>query len=212
MNVTTPYASICPGLEGPVLEVLSRTSSSMTGREVARLCRRGSQRGVLEALNRLTEHGLLSVRRVGGSTLYTLNRHHVAMPAVERLLEMRGLFFDRLRALVSTWTVEPVHLSVFGSVARGDGDLESDVDLLIVRPSEVDDEDPVWRAQLQELAESVERWSGNRASLIEVDPDQLMRFLRQGPPAAADVRRDAITLFGASVDRIESSVPREHRA
>jgi hypothetical protein len=52
-------AVIGAGLEGEVLSVLAGTSKPLTGREVARLARRGSDRGLRLALNRLAEQGIV---------------------------------------------------------------------------------------------------------------------------------------------------------
>jgi len=65
--VSQPYAAICSSLEGPVLDlegpvldVLAHTTRPLTGREIARLARRGSERGVRLVLHRLVDHGLVS--------------------------------------------------------------------------------------------------------------------------------------------------------
>lgn len=67
----------------------------------------------------------------------------------------------------------PVHVSVFGSAARADGQVESDIDLLIVRPENLAEDDPHWREQLHRLAERIERWSGNHASLHEITLERI---------------------------------------
>lgn len=59
----------------------------------------------------------------------------------------------------------PRHASLFGSVARGDGSVESDVDLLVVCPPRISADDPTWRAQLDTLAVDVYEWTGNHASI-----------------------------------------------
>ena len=70
--------------------VLRRTTRPLTGREVARLARKGSEAGVRKALARLTRHGLVHVEEAGRASMHTLNREHLAVPALEVLATMRN--------------------------------------------------------------------------------------------------------------------------
>ena len=47
-----------------------------------------------------------------------------------------GARLDAMRAEIASWQTEPVTALCFGSFARGEGDEDSDVDLLLVRPSD----------------------------------------------------------------------------
>jgi predicted nucleotidyltransferase len=112
---------------------------------------------------------------------------------------MRLALWDRLRAKVADWAVPPVQISVFGSAARGDGELASDIDLLVVRPDALDPEDGRWRAQVAELADRVEAWTGNHASVAEVAAGAMPRLQRDRPALARNLRADAIALAGPDV-------------
>ncbi|MDQ3725308.1 MAG: nucleotidyltransferase domain-containing protein [Actinomycetota bacterium] len=164
---------------------------------MARLLGRPSHSGVLDTLNRLTEHGLVDRDEAGRAFLFTLNREHLAAPAVELLADMRGELFDRLGRMVDSWEVAPVHISLFGSMARGEGDTSSDIDLFVVRSRGVEHEDPRWREQLDQLAARVQRWTGNTAGIAEVGEEEIPRLRREEPPILAELRADAITVAGA---------------
>lgn len=196
MDLSQPYAAICPSLEGPVLDVLVHTTRPLTGRDVARLARRGSERGVRLVLHRLVEHGLVSAQEAGPALLFALNREHVAANLVEGLAQLRAELIVRIRRELASWSTPPVHASVFGSAAREDGDTESDIDLLVVRPHKVDEDDPAWREQMHRLAEKIERWSGNHASLHELSPAQLAAALRRKEPVIASLHEQSIDLAG----------------
>jgi predicted nucleotidyltransferase len=196
MDLSQPYAVICPTLEGPVLDVLAHTTRPLTGREIARLARRGSERGVRLVLHRLVAHGLVTAQEAGSASLFVLNREHVAAGIVEGLVRLRAELIERIRREVEGWSSQPVHVSVFGSAARGDGHTESDIDLLIVRPEDVAEDDPQWREQLHRLTERVERWSGNHASLHEISPKGLKAVLRRGEPVIASLRDASIVVAG----------------
>ncbi len=196
MDLSQPYAAICPSLEGPVLDVLAHTTRPLTGREIARLARRGSERGVRLVLHRLVEHGLVSAQEAGAATLFALNREHVAASVVERLVRLRMELIERIRDEVQDWSRQPVHVSIFGSAARGDGGTASDIDLLIVRSEQVADDDAQWREQLHRLAEHIQSWSGNHASLHELTRRDLRAALRRREPIIASLREHSIALAG----------------
>jgi len=150
-------------------------------------------------LNRLSEHGLVDRQEAGRALLFTLNREHLAAPAVTLLAGMRAELVRRLCHAIESWSVVPIHASIFGSAVRGDGDTRSDIDLFIVRTQEIDDDDPVWREQLARLATSVRRWTGNHAGIIEVAEMEISRLCSDEPPIVAELKQDAALLFGPSV-------------
>lgn len=55
---------------------------------------------------------------------------------------MRSDLLSRLRAALSGWSPRAVHASLFGSAARGDGDAGSDIDIFVVRPVPIGQDDP----------------------------------------------------------------------
>jgi len=196
MNVSRPYTVFSTPLDVEVLLVLRRTTRPLTGREIARLVTRGSPAGVQKALRRLASHGIIHAEEAGRAFLYTLNRDHVAVPALEMLAAMRGELENKLRAEVTAWDFPPKHASLFGSAARGDGDTESDIDLFVVRPLSVPADTPLWREQLDRLRTDVYRWTGNHLAISEVDERELRRLGREHPPVVDAFGEDAITLVG----------------
>lgn len=196
MDVARPYTAICPTLDSGVLSVLAGTTRPLTGREIARLVGRSSHSGVLNALERLVEHGLVDREEAGAALLFTLNREHLAAPAVDLLAQMRSELLNRLRGAVDSWEIQPVHVSLFGSAARGEGDTDSDIDLFVVRPKAIDSEDPRWREQLDLLARRVQRWTGNRLGISEVGKSDISRLRKDEPPILDELRADAITIAG----------------
>lgn len=196
MDVARPYTAICPTLDSGVLSVLAGTTRPLTGREIARLVGRSSHSGVLNALDRLVEHGLVDREEAGAALLFTLNREHLAAPAVDLLAQMRSELLNRLRGAVDSWEIQPAHVSLFGSAARGEGDTESDIDLFVVRPKSIDSEDPRWREQLDLLARRVQRWTGNRLGVSEVGKSDISRLRKDESPILDELRADAITLAG----------------
>lgn len=195
MDLSKPYTAVSPSLDISVLVALAGTATPRSGREIAR--RTGhSKTGVQRVLDRLVEQGKVDRLEAGRALLYSLNRDHLLAPVVEQLAQMKVELVQRLRETVSSWEPPPVHASLFGSAARGDGDAYSDIDLLIVRPGQIDAESDPWRTQIDELAEAVRRWTGNHADMIEISESDLPRLRLDPPPVIAQIREDTIDLVG----------------
>ena len=212
VDVSRPYSAIAPTVEGDVLVALAGSDRAMSGRQVARLVRRGSQPAVNAALERLTAQGVVLREEAPPAYLYELNREHVGAPAVVVLADMRSEFLRRLRLLLAHWPVPAVHASMFGSAARGDGDGDSDIDLFIARPHGVPDDDERWAKQLSDLAEAVRVWTGNKASIVEFPQERLVVLREESPRALSGLRADAVPLAGPSFHEFLGGQGRGRRA
>ncbi len=196
MDVSRAYSAVAPTVEGDVLVVLAGTTQPLTGRRIARLARRGSVAAVAKALDRLVRQGLVLRQQAPPASLYILNRQHVAAPAVETMALIRTVLLDRLRNAFSTWTIPPLHASMFGSAARGDGDLDSDIDIFVVRPIGVDAENPTWSEQLHDVGDAILAWTGNHAGIVDFREQDIEQMRAESPPVLGDLRRDGIDLAG----------------
>jgi biotin operon repressor len=201
MDVSRPYTAVASSLDVEVLVRLAATTRPVSGRQVARLVE-ASQRGVAAVLDRLVEQGSVLREEAGRALLYSLNRDHLAAPAVRLLADMRLELFHRLRAAFEAWDTPPRYALIFGSAARADGDTGSDIDLLLVRPNEVDEQDEHWRDQVSRLANDVFAWTGNHAAPVEVPKSELSGLSASRPAVWDEIRRDAAHLFGAPVQEL----------
>jgi predicted nucleotidyltransferase len=207
LDVAHPIRAVVPTLDGPVLEVLARTTRPLTGREIHRLARTGSPNGVRRALNRLAEQGLVHTEERAKAVFYAANRDHVAWPAVELLAALRRTFLDRLRAEFRSWRPKPAHASLFGSAARGDGDADSDIDLLLIRPDEVSEDDSPWADHVDRIRQQVQAWAGNRCQVFQLDLPRLAEHLRAGDPLVDQWLRDTVTLVDPDLRAVVRQLP-----
>jgi DNA-binding transcriptional ArsR family regulator len=205
MDVARPYAAVCPKLDGEVLRVLAGTTRLLTGREITLLTGKTSHSGVMAVLSRLVEHGLVEQVELNRASLYALNRDHLAAPAVELLMGMREELIDRIRRELAAWQIAPVHASLFGSTARGDGNTRSDIDLFVVRPNDVDEDEPAWCSQIDDLRTRILQWTGNSAGIVQVAESRVTRLLDDAPPIADELRSDAIVLHGPEIDALSDT-------
>ncbi|MFD7161751.1 nucleotidyltransferase family protein [Kribbella sp. NPDC059898] len=200
MDMGNPLTTVIQTMDGPALGVLAGTTAPLTGRQVHRLAGHGSERGIRDALNRLARTGLVTATVVGGSIQYTLNRDHLAANAVLELVSLRQRLIEHLRGTIAAWPISPTHASLFGSTARGDGNLDSDIDLLIVYdPDPTADHQAAWEEQLSDLGEETRRRTGNWVQLYEIDTSGLIDHLAADEPIVRGWTRDAITLHGPSI-------------
>jgi predicted nucleotidyltransferase len=207
VHAGSPIRSIIPSLEGPVLSVLAGTTAPLSGRRIATLAG-ASHPAATACLGRLARAGVVLASPVGSAILYTANREHLAWPAIEALAHLRTTTLELLRSTTSAWEVAPEAAVVFGSFARGDGDENSDIDVLLVRPADLDD-DPArlrqWDEQLSNLSDLVERATGNSVQLLDEDLPKLRRRLDADDPILASWAQDGIDLTGRTLRQVLST-------
>ena len=209
MDLSAPYTALLTDSVGSLLTTLARTTRPLSGRELARLsdCPHSTTKA---ALKRFAEHGLVDVQEAGAGSarLYTLNRRHVAANAILILTSLRHLLIEQLRSEIADWPVPPLHASLFGSAARGDGDTGSDVDVFLVRTADVMDEHLPWRRQVERLPGQILGWTGNHAGIVEVSREDVARLVLEDAQILKGIKRDAVVLAGVSADDLLNDATR----
>lgn len=199
MKLGDPMSSVIPGVQGVILSILARTDQPLTGLTVSELAGdRASAAGVKRAMRPLVEAGLVTLVPAGRAHLYSLNREHVAYPAIVQLAGLRNEVFRRIGEAVAQWSVPPLCAGVFGSTARRQATSSSDIDLLLVRPNGIAVDDPDWMHHVAELSGAVSRWSGNRCDVLEYDLVELRRLSDESDPLFVSLERDTVILHGVS--------------
>lgn len=211
MDVSLPIRSVSPLLEGDVLAVLAATTQPMTGRRVASLTAGRSQKAVQRALSRLVGHGVVRASVHGSGTLYWANRDHLAWPAIQCLTDLSALLDLRIKEEVTAWAIAPTSVAMFGSGARRDGDENSDIDILIVEPDVIPDLD-LWERQFDNLAGSIERWTGNRVQTLSTNRDGIRTYVRRGERIVQGWISDARTLAGEDISTLVQGIVRSDHA
>lgn len=203
MNLASPLSAFCSPTIAHTVEILAGTTRPLTGREISRIAGQGSATSVWRALGRLTEQGLVSSDHRGTAVYYTANRDHLAWPAIEAIVRLRTELIARLEQLIAAWAIQPLHASVFGSTARGDGDSASDIDLLLVRPDALREADEAaWDEQVSELRRAVVRWTGNGCQAFQVDRARLGEHVAANDPLVDAWLRDGVALAGAPLSEL----------
>lgn len=196
MTLSRPLEDLIAPDTARILAVLERTGQPLTGRTIAALTGTVSRSTVNRQLAELVRRGLV-VKVPGG---YEINRDHLAYQAVVVLLNARDELRRRVAEDVTGWETPPVSVVLFGSVARGQESLDSDIDILLVRPTSVPADDRRWSSNVADLSYRIGRWCGAACETLEYSPDELAELRRGDDPLVASLLRDGITLSGAELD------------
>ena len=166
---------------------------------------------------------------MGRNRVHELNRDHVAAPIAEALAGLRLVLWKRFRSALGAWDPKPVYGCVFGSAARGDGDADSDIDLLLVRAPVAGETGPrrasaglaemmagyasefmatqltarqaaKWERQVKHLHELVPAWTGNPLQVVEMSAFEWADHRRRRTGLFTEINRDGIQVAGGPLD------------
>jgi predicted nucleotidyltransferase len=195
MLFSEPFGGVVPGARGAVLAVLLRTDAPLTGRQIhALLSDEYSLWTVQEALKALTQLGLVNTQTVGRAGVHTINEDHVSVAPLRALLDPITALTYTVREAVGT-DVKAVIL--FGSVARGEANIYSDVDLAVIAPAGWDG-----RADLED---AVRMRLGNNCDVLVFTPEDFTRLADIGEPVVREILTSGVALIG-SIPRMKSRV------
>ncbi len=163
---------------------------------------------------------------MGRNRVHELNREHVAAPVAEALGGLRLALWKLFRNTLGSWNPKPVYGCVFGSAARGDGDVHSDIDVLLVRAPVAGETDPrrgsgglavvagyasefmavqlttrqasKWARQVEQLHELVPAWTGNPLQVLEMSTFEWADHRRRRTSLFTEIDRDAIQVAGGT--------------
>jgi predicted nucleotidyltransferase len=200
MDVGRPYADVVPGVRGAVLATLAQLAVPVTVRALARHARVSPQ-GALQVVNELAGAGIVTVAPAGRALMVSLNHEHLAVEPILGLVGLRARLVERVTTELAGWS----NLAggwLFGSAARGDGDLNSDIDLLLVS-DHVHDE--AWEAGCAELSARVQAWTGNPTQLVEHTSRSFATLVRRRNPLIAALRAEGIPLTPTSAERLRGA-------
>lgn len=192
MNFSDPFGGVIPGARGAVLAALLRTGQELTGRQVHAVVRDYSLGAVQDALKAWEGLGIIESRTVGRAYVYRVEESHVAVEPLRALLDPLAALAGIVSEVVSD-SVESVIL--FGSVARGEANADSDIDLAVIAPGSWD--------QRGDLREAIRVGTGNESDILVFTHSSFADAVDRGEPVVSEVVKDGVALIG--------SKPRRHR-
>ena len=205
MDFRRPLEAVIPDAQGRLLGTLSRTTEELSLTTLADLSG-VSLSHAARIVPRLVDLGIVERREVPPAVLVRLVPDNLAARVVLALADLRHALFDELRASARRLDPVPVNVTLFGSFARGDDDASSDIDILVVRPTKIRDDDAAWSASVARWEASVRRIAGNAVNRIEVDEEEVARLVRSRRPLWQAIRRDGVTLQGRPFEEVGVAV------
>jgi predicted nucleotidyltransferase len=202
MDFRRPVEAVIPGAQGRILAVLAETTAELNLRTIARLAR-VSPAQASRVLPELVTLGLVERREAPPSALFSLVDEHVGARAVRTLSRARGAVLEELGKLVAEISPRPASALVFGSFARGEADEASDLDILLVRPEDGDNDDR-WVSSVEEFRAAARRLTGNSVQVLEATEHDVPRRLRSKTQVWHDIVRDGVLLHGKAIDDYRS--------
>lgn len=193
MNTGEPTDIVLPRATAAVFRVLVGADASFSIRQLARVAGVSAPRAV-EIVNHASQRGLILVEQAGRSRMCRFNREHLAAGAVIELVAIRERMLRAIEDEIASWSIAPLHASLFGSVARAEGDTNSDLDLLLVRPKGEPEED--WEEQKYTSGIRLRAKIGNPVSWFDISMTELKRAMRGSEPIIAEWKKDSIALAG----------------
>jgi predicted nucleotidyltransferase len=201
MNLSEPLEGLTNLVEATVLRVLARADTGFSGRQVHALAGVGSTSSVHRALAGLVNVGVVSAERRPPSIMYRINREHALWPVVELALAARTRVFEGIGEFCEENLPDELDVTVviYGSVARRESALDSDVDLFVVYPDKMD---PDARADFSyQIASHVERVTGNEAQVFSIERGELAQRVSENDPLVANVLADGVLIYGPALRR-----------
>lgn len=200
MDYVRPIEALIPDAQGRILGVLTRTTAELNLRTIAELAGL-SPTHTSRVLPRLVDLGVVERRDVGTTSLFRLIGENLGARWLRGLSDLREQLLNEIAQSASPIEELLLNATVFGSLARGEADEQSDIDLLLVPRGNVTEDE----------RESIDQWcrhlgllAGNPVNIVYADHKELPSRLRARTGLWRDIARDGICVVGTPLENLVS--------
>lgn len=192
-----PLALFYDATRARVLDVLLANPQALSGRAIARQSDLSPTTTNL-ALGDLASHGIVSSRVDGRSHLWSLRSEN---SLVKQLVGLARVQDEQAGQVVAdALGSEPISVTLFGSVARGESGPDSDVDILVIAKDHAQGQN--FRRRAYKASSALRQEVGREVEITVIERDALQEasihgFLRQ-------VISDGRTLHGKKLSELVS--------
>lgn len=195
MFFSEPFGGVIQGARGAVLAALLRTDTPLTGRQVHALVSDDYSLWTVQgALKALTQLGLVNTQTIGRAGVHTINEGHVSVAPLRALLDPITALTDTVREAIGN---DLTIVILFGSIARGEASIHSDVDLAVIAAAG-------WDGRTN-LEDAVRTRLGNNCDVLVFTAEDFTRLANTGEPVVREIITSGVALIG-SIPRMQSGV------
>lgn len=197
MDYRDPLRALFPGVQGAVLSTLAATTRPLTLRQLADLADSNPSQ-VSKHVDRLTRLGVVCRERIGPADQISLC-NSAAADLFRAIAHLHSATLIQMRELAAQMDPTPLNVTVFGSFARADARPDSDIDIVLVRPTAVTDDD-AWIEAVGAFTDAV--WETTRHPVADIHLDEAELTEALDRPLWKEVLLDGITLAGTPLEEL----------
>jgi predicted nucleotidyltransferase len=205
MDFARPVEAVVGGVRGRLLAVLVKVTAPLTLRRLASLAG-VSPAQASRVMPRLVELGIVDRFEVPPASQFVLARDNVAAQLLLELADSRSIALRQIGEAASAISPDAVSVIAFGSFARGDAGAESDIDLVVVRADDVDDDDERWADSIDVWRRLVRAITGNDVEIVEATVSEAARKLRGQFEFWGNIEREGTVVYGETLDELSGRV------
>ena len=205
MNFTQPLDHILGQLSKiKILRFMIHVRLPMNGREIAKAVGLSHVR-CHTILKELSEQGIVTLRKIGRSTVYEIQPDHIVIKHWLKPLfrEEKHLRKRLARTVTSHLSVKPVSVILFGSIARKEDRSGSDIDMLLIMPGKANLKK--CKRELLGAEEAVTQLYGNHLSPLLMKHNMFITRLKRGDRFLKEVLSDGQQIYGQTISELLSN-------
>lgn len=223
MNLSNPGEELLSRQETSILKACYFAPSGLSGRKLFKVADLPYGGNSVMILRKLSTIGLLSEQQKGNLILYSINENHIFWDAIYKIIFAREEVFVYIREILEDRIANIQSIRIFGSTARKDSTLESDIDILVIINGD-EPEECIREEESQEeyserikfyetskidpkltIEENIHRRTGNSVQLIIVSEETLAEMEENNDPFVNSVKNESILLAGNVAYRFHRS-------
>lgn len=117
-----------------------------------------------------------------------------------RLARSTDVVLDEIGRLAAALPHAPASVIVLGSFARREAGPDSDIDLVVVRPAGIDEDEDSWNGAIEHWRRAVRRLTGNAVEVLEVSLQEAATRIGGRSALWTEIRRDGCVIHGLGID------------
>ena len=179
-----------PAADYPILGVLEKARKPMSTTAISKRCEAVPRISAHKSLTRLTQHGILKQEMLGNTYFYEINRKHVLYEAIREILQAPKSLFDSIASDISQWNSPPLAVYLFGSAARNQMTVESDIDILFLFEHDDSNKEDCLDS-VYSLCEEITEKTGNTTNPVIFTQEEV-----KNTPFFRDILNEGVCIFG----------------